>query len=170
MWHQFEKATAPGKIWCEVLDEDLHKFEETGCKIVTDLPKLPDWIPSEMKDAMHDYAHLAMQPLMAEKEAFRLQYEAACKLVADMHRAAMGGSVGPVLGVVEDVAALRDDAERYRWLRAASIVSWVTPLIMLPEYDNGVFRGTYRLLTGSEADKLVDEVRGCAQPEGEQQL
>lgn len=53
----------------------------------------------------------------AEMEALRSSYEGACKLVADMHLAAMGQMVGPVLGVVEDVAALRADAERYRWLR-----------------------------------------------------
>jgi hypothetical protein len=28
MWHQFELVTNPGKIWCEVLDSDLHMLEE----------------------------------------------------------------------------------------------------------------------------------------------
>ncbi len=28
-WHQFEKADQPGVVWCEVLDEELHNFEET---------------------------------------------------------------------------------------------------------------------------------------------
>jgi hypothetical protein len=35
------------------------------------------------------------------------EYHAACGLVAKMHRAAMGEVVGPVLGVVEDVANVR---------------------------------------------------------------
>lgn len=29
-WHQFEKVDEPGKIWCEVLDSDLHMLEETS--------------------------------------------------------------------------------------------------------------------------------------------
>jgi hypothetical protein len=28
-WHQFEKIGEPGVVWCEVLDEDLHRLEET---------------------------------------------------------------------------------------------------------------------------------------------
>lgn len=28
-WHQFEKIGAPGIVWCEVLDSDLHMLEET---------------------------------------------------------------------------------------------------------------------------------------------
>jgi hypothetical protein len=46
--------------------------------------------------------------LTAERDALREQYESACKLVADMHAAAMGGNFGPALGVVEDVSALRE--------------------------------------------------------------
>jgi predicted nucleic acid-binding Zn-ribbon protein len=45
--------------------------------------------------------------LLSQIDALREQYESACKLVADMHAAAMGAKVGPALGVVEDVAALR---------------------------------------------------------------
>lgn len=28
-WHQFEKIGEPGRVWCEVLTEDLHMLEET---------------------------------------------------------------------------------------------------------------------------------------------
>jgi acyl dehydratase len=28
-WHQFVKVDSPLKVWCEVLDEDLHMLEET---------------------------------------------------------------------------------------------------------------------------------------------
>ena len=28
MWHQFALITNPEKIWCEVLDSDLHMIEE----------------------------------------------------------------------------------------------------------------------------------------------
>ena len=52
----------------------------------------------------------------AEIERLREDYGRACKLVADMHAAAMGEITGPALGVVEDVAALRADAERYLYI------------------------------------------------------
>ena len=28
-WHQFEKVDAPGRVWCEILDGDLHMLEVT---------------------------------------------------------------------------------------------------------------------------------------------
>lgn len=28
-WHQFKKIDDPLSVWCEVLDSDLHLFEET---------------------------------------------------------------------------------------------------------------------------------------------
>lgn len=28
-WHQFAKVDKPGSVWCEVLDSDLHRIEET---------------------------------------------------------------------------------------------------------------------------------------------
>jgi hypothetical protein len=31
VWNQFEKIEAPGVVWCEVLDGDLHMIEETVC-------------------------------------------------------------------------------------------------------------------------------------------
>ena len=63
--------------------------------------------------------------LTADLRDMRDYYMRACKVVSDMHMAATGGVVGPVLGVIEDVAALRAerdslkaDAERDRWLVA----------------------------------------------------
>ena len=29
-WHQFEKVDEPGKVWCEVLTEDLRLLEKTN--------------------------------------------------------------------------------------------------------------------------------------------
>lgn len=31
-WHQFALVEKPGKVWCEVLDEDLRSFEQTPSK------------------------------------------------------------------------------------------------------------------------------------------
>ena len=61
--------------------------------------------------------------LKLELESAKDAYLNACKLVADMHAAAVGAMTGPRLGVVEDVAALKAElatamknAEKYRWL------------------------------------------------------
>lgn len=29
-WHQFAKVESPDEVWCEVLDDQLDSFEETG--------------------------------------------------------------------------------------------------------------------------------------------
>jgi hypothetical protein len=29
-WHQFKKIGDPGRVWCEVLDTDLHMLEATA--------------------------------------------------------------------------------------------------------------------------------------------
>jgi hypothetical protein len=29
-WHQFQKIGDPRRVWCEVLDDDLHMLEETA--------------------------------------------------------------------------------------------------------------------------------------------
>lgn len=29
-WHQFEKVGEPGKVWCEVLESDLHMLEASS--------------------------------------------------------------------------------------------------------------------------------------------
>lgn len=30
-WHQFTKIGDPRRVWCEVVDGDLHMLEETAC-------------------------------------------------------------------------------------------------------------------------------------------
>ena len=52
--------------------------------------------------------------LRAEIENVANEYADACHLVAQMHHAATGYTQGPKLGVVEDVAALRAEAEALR--------------------------------------------------------
>jgi hypothetical protein len=54
------------------------------------------------------------EALRKDAERLRDDYGNACKLVADMHMAAMGQAIGPVRGVVEDVADLRAEVERLR--------------------------------------------------------
>lgn len=33
-WHQFEEVYNPGEVWCQVLDSDLHKLEETEIELL----------------------------------------------------------------------------------------------------------------------------------------
>lgn len=49
----------------------------------------------------------ANRDMREEISRLRLAYDSACKLVADMHAAAMGKVTSPVRGVVEDIEDLR---------------------------------------------------------------
>ena len=53
----------------------------------------------------------------AEIARLREDYSGACKLVVQMHFAATGSLEGVQLGVVEDLTAMRQDADRWRWFR-----------------------------------------------------
>lgn len=51
------------------------------------------------------------EDLLQTIEALRVSHNSACSLVARMHKAAVGRVCGPIRGVVEDVADLRDAFE-----------------------------------------------------------
>ena len=53
----------------------------------------------------------AIEKLQAENERLKTEYGNACKLVADMHAAAIGQAVGPIRGVVEDVTDVRLESD-----------------------------------------------------------
>ena len=92
---------------------------------------------------------LAMRELTdLRDEAARLRsgYESVCALVTRMHCAATGSNDGPSLGVVEDVAEVRKDAERWRWIRAHG--SW-------PETESWASDAA-----PGDFDKLADEGMG----------
>jgi hypothetical protein len=55
--------------------------------------------------------------LRAEVARWKLLYEEACMCIAEMHEAAVGEVRGPILGVVEDVAEIRE-----RMLEAENIL------------------------------------------------
>jgi hypothetical protein len=64
-----------------------------------------------------DEAADALEAMRKDAARLREDYEKACKLVVDMHAAAVGEYTTPKKGVVEDVAEVRKDGARYRWLR-----------------------------------------------------
>lgn len=65
-----------------------------------------------------------VRQLQANNAKLRTDYEEACKLVAYMHAAAMGKVTSPVLGVIEDVAALKAEADRLRGV-VSEVHSWI---------------------------------------------
>jgi hypothetical protein len=69
---------------------------------------------AEMEDMLR-IQHAIILELRAEVERLAQDYVRACKLVAGMHAAATGRpGEGTRLGVVEDVAAVREEVERLR--------------------------------------------------------
>ncbi len=59
--------------------------------------------------------HAELRHLHAENKRLQWDYGRTCKLVADMHGAATGRpGDGPIIGVVEDVAAVREELLRLR--------------------------------------------------------
>lgn len=46
VWHQFELVSTPGTVWCEVLDEDLDKLEQT---VVESEDPLPPNLPEDVE-------------------------------------------------------------------------------------------------------------------------
>lgn len=72
-------------------------LEERANKIGLYNGRLIDWV-------------IRVEELTAERDQFKYEWQAACTLVAEMHKAAVGEYRGCASGVVEDVADLK--AER----------------------------------------------------------
>ena len=105
-------------------------------------------------------------------ERLTAEHGTACKLVADMHAAAMGGVIlGPIRGVVEDIADLRAErdrltaevaarreyAERYLWLRdKAPSSTWRHPVVCEGSRDLG---DAQTFLGGDTLDAAIDAAR-----------
>lgn len=104
----------------------------------------------------------ARQEAQAEVARLRADYEGACKLVAQMHAAARGGRVGdgPVIGVLEDVEAMRSDlaAERAATTLLDATVTTLTEQVGLCAAEAERMRAA---LTGVR--KRVDFVFGTTQ-------
>lgn len=105
---------ARGETLDEMRRNVSHEFRDAGDARLM-------WV-NEGSLALHRMHLASLASAVAERDAeigrLRASYEGACKLVADMHSAAMGARVGPASGVVEDVLALRRRAEEVEALRA----------------------------------------------------
>lgn len=79
-------------------------------------PYRGSWIIRPLKEAADEMEKLEGEVVELETENARLrdEYVSACKLVADMHAAAIGGTRSPIVGVVEDVANLYSENERLK--------------------------------------------------------
>lgn len=82
--------------------------------IETGRAQLPDETPIAVRSLIAELEDRASS-LREDVEHLHKSYEGACKLVADMHSAATGVSGGaPLLGVVEDVEAVRVERDALR--------------------------------------------------------
>ena len=100
------------EYWCVYCQRAL-LIDEDGIFVHDDVPHDPNAIHSEHQyERSIEAASLSaiLEKTEAERDAMRVAYENACKLVAQMHHAATGSVTGPSVGVVEDVAVLK--AER----------------------------------------------------------
>ncbi len=91
---------------------------EEADRILTDVV-LDSALP-ERAGAALDVILSALREATDDATRFKADHEGACKLVAEMHTAAVGETRGPDVGVVEDIATLRrqrdlwmEDARRY---------------------------------------------------------
>jgi len=66
------------------------------------------------ENELQRFAKIARADLEAEVERWKVEHGIACKLVADMHEAAIGYVGGPIRGVLEDVADLRIERDEYQ--------------------------------------------------------
>lgn len=87
---------------------------------------------------------------MMDNEALQYSYDQACKLVAQMHEAAMGERTGPVLGVIEDIAALRAEMLELRRLKDETALEVI---IMLTHARNHL-----SLPLSNEDDDIAEEL------------
>lgn len=139
-----------------------------ACGVVA-LANTPD-SAAKARDMHPDYGSGscdAVAHAVDEQMRLRTEHESACKLVAEMHAAAVGYVGGPQVGAVEDVAALRTeierlraerdalraDAERYRKLRDSAFVS--APIVVDPLNMSMVY-------SGDSLDAALDALPGEA--------
>ena len=91
----------------------------------------------------------------------KADYLRACQTVAAMHEAATGRTgEAPWLGVVEDVAEVRKDAERYRFLRNTDKQD-LNNCELFIGVDSADYPGHWAL-QGPHADKAIDAAIGAA--------
>lgn len=109
------KAEARGESPAQLLAaaEDRAKQAEQRAEVATRDAKIYSSRLSQLGTAYGEQRNRAND---AERDAerFKADHLAACRTIADMHEAATGRTgMGPIRGVVEDVADVRDRAENF---------------------------------------------------------
>lgn len=123
------------QTWEKDYNTKLTAAQETICGLREAAKDIADFIDDIRKDGSCDFFNekkkcepgetaysnlrsaLSSAPTCSrvqEVERLKADYEGACKMIADMHSAAMGEVTGPRRGVVEDVADLRAEVEKLR--------------------------------------------------------
>lgn len=108
-WHQFALVAQPRKIWCEVLDADLHMLEETAQtpEVTTtageqgspvagdrgqDVPEIDDYSRHEALDRTSIFCNMLSNQLLdhhfiQSRPEFRMKVEAAVKQLFSVYQA-----------------------------------------------------------------------------------
>jgi len=114
--------------------------------MIEDKPNKLDTLIKCLPDAPYKAALVSeIESLRAELAEVKANYLSACQTVAKMHEAAVGATIGPIRGVVEDVDDLR--AERNAAVAALEqLKQWseAYPLAVFPEPD---FKKAHLVLT-----------------------
>ncbi|MER7726409.1 hypothetical protein [Streptomyces sp. NPDC096323] len=127
----------------------------------------PDW--PRLADTV---AELAARTEQAEQDAerFKADHLAACTTIADMHEAATGRTgMGPIRGVVEDVADVRARAEKAEkrgdhWKRVAQEIEADRERLLATKYD--AERTAATLQRVRDAESLADALAAVAEHDG----
>ncbi len=109
--------------------------------------ELERWLHVQAKDRIGAAAEL--RRLQAENEALRAEYQSACGVVARMHLAATGQTIGPKRGVVEDVEDLRAEVEELRSRLQTTLSSGESHEDSLKSRDEALLRQALEALVWS---------------------
>ena len=93
-----------------------------------------------------------LRRLQAENEALRAEYQSACGVVARMHLAATGQTIGPKRGVVEDVEDLRAEVEELRSRLQTTLSSGESHEDSLKSRDEALLRQALEVLENGVCD------------------
>ena len=103
--HKLAEMTKERDAYKKAKEENDERFMRERDEARAELAEHKEWAEEELANAQRQ-ANAAVEDLRLQAAQWKADYERACKLVADMHAAAVGEVRGPSIGPVEDVAAL----------------------------------------------------------------
>ena len=100
----------------KLVSSELRSIEEITAPYREKIKQLQAQLESEKVShaAWEKQSLLEYSEVVQERDALKYEWEAACKLVAEMHKAAVGDYQGCTNGVVEDIADLKVERDALR--------------------------------------------------------